>query len=284
MHFIIGILMSTLDPVTGELVHRIAALQMTSGPHVSANLAEAEALIAIAAGAGAKLAVLPEYFAMLGLRDTDKIAISEREGDGPIQDFLARMARRHGIWLVGGSVPMACEVPGKVFNSSLVFNADGQLVARYDKIHLFGFQSGNERYQEANTIVAGRDVVVVDSPIGRIGLSICYDLRFPELYRQMQAVDLILVPAAFTATTGRAHWEPLLRARAIENLAYVLAAGQAGHHANGRETHGDSMIIDPWGMLLDRLPSGTGVVLADMRPTQQSQWRQNLPALNHRVL
>jgi nitrilase len=263
---------------------RIAAVQMVSGPTVPENLAVAGDLITQAAARGARLVVLPEYFAILGLRDEDKVAVREREGAGPIQDFLAGAAQRHGIWLVGGSAPLACDDPARVRNSSLVYDDTGRQVARYDKIHLFGFDNGTERYQESRTIEPGAAVQVLDTPFGRMGLSICYDLRFPELYRAMQPVDLILVPSAFTATTGRAHWETLLRARAIENLAYVLAAAQGGAHANGRETHGDSMIIDPWGAVVDRLPKGPGVVVADMDLAFLRRMRANLPALEHRTL
>jgi nitrilase len=263
---------------------RIAAVQMVSGPTVPENLAVAGDLITQAAARGARLVVLPEYFAILGLRDEDKVAVREREGAGAIQDFLADAAQRHGIWLVGGSAPLACDDPARVRNSSLVYDDTGRRVARYDKIHLFGFDNGTERYQESRTIEPGAVVQVLDTPFGRMGLSICYDLRFPELYRAMQPVDLILVPSAFTATTGRAHWETLLRARAIENLAYVLAAAQGGAHANGRETHGDSMIIDPWGAVVDRLPKGPGVVVADMDLAFLRRMRANLPALEHRTL
>ncbi len=263
---------------------RIAAVQMVSGPTVPENLAVAGDLIAQAVARGAGLVVLPEYFAILGLRDEDKVAVREREGTGAIQDFLAATARQHGIWLVGGSAPLACDDPGRVRNSSLVYDEGGRRVARYDKIHLFGFDNGAERYQESRTIEPGAAVQVLDTPFGRMGLSICYDLRFPELYRAMQPVDLILAPSAFTATTGRAHWETLLRARAIENLAYVLAAAQGGLHANGRETHGDSMIVDPWGAVIDRLPKGPGVVVADMDLAFLRRMRANLPALEHRTL
>lgn len=264
--------------------HRIAAIQMASGPGVAANLAEADVLIRMAAKLGAQLIALPEYFAIMGLHDSDKVQAREVFGSGPIQDFLARAAKKHGVWLIGGTLPLDCGVPGKVSNSTLVFDAQGNFAARYDKIHLFGFEQGDERYQEANTIVPGTEVVVFDAPFGRIGLSVCYDLRFPELYRQMGSVDLIVVPSAFTETTGRAHWETLLRARAIENQTYVLAPGQGGFHRSGRETHGDSMVIDPWGTILDRLPRGSGVVLADMQPEQLQRVRQSLPALQHRVL
>jgi len=263
---------------------RMAAVQMASGPNVAANLAEAERLINMAVTAGAKLVALPEYFAIMGLQDTDKVAAKELPGKGPIQKFLAAQARKHNIWLVGGSVPMACDDPNKVRNSCLVYDDKGKQVARYDKIHLFGLSLGNEHYREETTIEPGDRVVVVDTPFGRIGLSICYDLRFPELYRAMGDVDIILVPTAFTATTGKAHFETLVRARAIENLAYVIAPAQGGYHVSGRETHGDSMIVDPWGNVLDRLPRGSGVVVAAINRTYQQGLRQSLPALKHRTL
>lgn len=265
-------------------VTRIAALQMASGPHVEANLREAERLLEIAAAQGARLAALPEYFGIMGLKDTDKVKVREEYGSGPIQDFLAGAARKHGLWIVGGSVPLRASSPDKVLNTTLVYDDQGKCVARYDKIHLFGFEMGEERYHEERTIEHGKQVVTFDSPFGRIGLSICYDLRFPELYRAMGPVDLILAPAAFTETTGKAHWEILLRARAIENLAYVLAPAQGGYHVNGRETHGDSMIIDPWGVILDRLPRGSGVVMAGMNLKHLQRLRASLPALQHRAL
>jgi nitrilase len=257
---------------------------MASGPNVAANLAEAERLIQAAVTAGAKLVALPEYFAIMGLKDTDKVAAQEVEGKGPIQKFLAAQARKHKIWLVGGSVPLACDNPKKVRNSCLVYDDKGKQVARYDKIHLFGLDLGAEHYQEEKTIEPGDQIVVLDTPFGRMGLSICYDLRFPELYRAMTEVDIILVPAAFTATTGKAHFETLIRARAIENLAYVIAPAQGGYHLSGRETHGDTMIVDPWGVVLDRLPRGSGVVLAGINPTYQASLRKSLPALKHRTL
>ena len=263
---------------------RIAAIQMVSGPTVAGNLEEAGRLIGEAAARGAQLVALPEYFCIMGLKDTDKVDVREPVGDGPIQQFLSAAARKHGVWIVGGSVPLVSNAPRKVRNSSLVYDASGTLVARYDKIHLFGFQMGEELYHEAGTIEPGDTPVTVDTPFGRLGLSICYDLRFPELYRAMKDVDIILVPSAFTETTGRAHWEMLLRARAIENLAYVLAPAQGGRHANGRETHGDSMIIDPWGAVLDRLPRGAGVVIADVNLDRMQGLRRNLPALSHRTL
>ena len=265
-------------------VVRMAAVQMASGPNVAANLDEAERLIEMAVAAGAKLVVLPEFFAIMGMKETDKVAVREAEGKGPIQKFLAAQARKHGIWLVGGSVPLACDNPKKVRNACLVFDDTGKLVARYDKIHLFGLDLGNEHYKEETTIEAGDRVVVVETPFGRIGLSVCYDLRFPELYRAMGDVDIILVPAAFTATTGKAHFETLIRARAIENLAYVIAPAQGGYHLSGRETHGDSMIVDPWGNILDRLPRGSGVVVAGINRAYQTSLRKSLPALKHRTL
>lgn len=265
-------------------VVRMAAIQMASGPNVSANLAESERLIAMAAASGAKLVALPEYFAIMGLKDTDKVAVREQPGKGPIQAFLAAQAKRHGIWLVGGSVPLDCGHPKKVYNSCLVYNERGKQVARYDKIHLFGLSLGAEQYREETTIMPGDRVVVVDTPFGRMGLSICYDLRFPELYRAMGDVDFILVPSAFTATTGKAHFETLIRARAIENLAYVIAPAQGGYHLSGRETHGDTMIVDPWGNILDRLPRGSGVVTAGINRTYQESLRKSLPALKHRTL
>jgi deaminated glutathione amidase len=277
--------MSTLAATASPArASRIAAIQMVSGPVVAGNLEVAGGLIAAAAAKGAQLVALPEYFAILGMKDTDKVDAREAPGDGPIQAFLSATAKQHGIWIVGGSAPLTSSDPGKVRNSSLVYDASGKLVARYDKIHLFGFQMGEERYHEASTIEPGNKPVMVDTPFGRLGLSICYDLRFPELYRSMKDVDIILVPSAFTETTGRVHWETLLRARAIENLAYVLAPAQGGLHANGRETHGDSMIIDPWGMVLDRLPRGAGVVIADVNLDHMQGLRRSLPALGHRTM
>jgi nitrilase len=265
-------------------VVRVAAVQLASGPSVAANLNEARRLIAMAAKQGAKLVALPEYFAIMGMQDTDKVKVREAEGTGPIQQFLAATAKKHKIWLVGGSVPLMSGDPNRVRNSSLVYDDKGKLVARYDKIHLFGFEMGKEHYSEQRTIEPGSEVKVIDSPFGRLGLSICYDLRFPELYRAMKDVDIILVPSAFTETTGKAHWETLIRARAIENLAYVIAPAQGGYHLNGRETHGDSMIVDPWGVVLDRLPRGSGVVTAGINPEYVQRLRKSLPALAHRTL
>jgi len=269
-------------PAPGNV--RVAAIQMASGPNVSANLSEAERLIEIAVGQGAKLVALPEYFAIMGIRDTDKVAAREKEGSGPIQRFLSKIARKHEIWLIGGSIPLESSTEDKVRNACLVFDDKGKQVARYDKIHLFGLDLGNEHYREETTIEAGDKVVVLDSPFGKIGLSICYDLRFPELYRAMKDVDIIVVPSAFTETTGKAHWESLVRARAIENLSYVIAPAQGGYHASGRETHGNSMIVDPWGVVLDRLPRGSGVVVASVNAGYQASLRGSLPALKHRTL
>jgi predicted amidohydrolase len=264
---------------------RVAAIQMASGPNVSANLFEAERLIENAAEANAKLVVLPEYFGIMGMKDTDKVAVREKEGKGPMQDFLSRMAKKYKLWIVGGTVPLECTTtPSKVRNACLVYDDRGKQVARYDKIHLFGLDLAAEHYREENTIEPGDTVVVINSPFGRIGLSVCYDLRFPELYRNMPDVDIIVVPSAFTATTGKAHFETLVRARAIENLAYVIASAQGGYHLSGRETHGDSMIVDPWGVVLDRLPRGSGVVLANINPKYQASLRKSLPALKHRVI
>ena len=262
---------------------KVAALQMVSTPRVAENIATAAALIAQSAMLGARLVVLPEYFGILGMKDTDKVAVRESDGSGPLQDFLAAVSARHGVWVVGGSVPLSCDEPGKVLNTTLVYDDKGRRVARYDKIHLFGFESGTERYQESATIVPGSTPVALDTPFGRLGLSICYDLRFPELYRAL-AADIIAVPAAFTATTGRAHWELLLRARAVENLAWVIAAAQGGRHENGRETWGQSMVIDPWGNVLACQAKGAGIVIAQIDPAFQQKMRASLPALGHRVM
>ena len=277
-------LKTTKAKLNNQDIIKIAGIQMASGPYVSANLSETERLIEIAVNQGARLVVLPEYFAIMGLKETDKVNVREEEGKGPIQDFLSKIAKKHKIWLIGGSVPMASNFPNKVRNSCLVYDDKGKQVARYDKIHLFGLDLGNEHYHEEKTIEAGDAVKVVDTPFGKIGLSICYDLRFPELYRAMGEVNIIVIPSAFTDTTGKAHWESLIRARAIENLSYVIAPAQGGYHLSGRETHGNSMIVDPWGVVLDRLPRGSGVVIATMNPQYQQSLRTSLPALKHRTL
>jgi nitrilase len=263
---------------------RIAALQMVSGPRVADNLAIAGRLIEDAVGQGAQLVALPEYFPIIGATDADRVRAREDFGQGPIQDWLAATARRHGIWIFAGSLPLTAEAPDKMRNASLAYNPAGECVARYDKVHLFGFKKGDEAYDEAAFIEPGNQLVSVDTPFGKVALSICYDLRFPELYRALAPVDLILVPAAFTETTGRAHWEILLRARAIENQCYLLAVGQGGRHENGRLTHGNSMIVDTWGEILDRKLKGPGVVIADLDHQRIAEIRESLPALAHRKL
>lgn len=279
-------------PIAAHTV-RVAAAQMVSTPRVDDNLRTAEALIAQAAAAGAKLVALPEYFCLMGHAEEDKVAAREADGRGPIQDFLAAQARRHEVWLVGGTVPLAAAQPNRVKNSVLVYGPDGARVARYDKIHLFAFSRGRESYDEARTITPGERVASFEfappgAPRLKVGLSVCYDLRFPELYRALAAdgrpPDLILVPAAFTATTGRAHWETLLRARAIENLCYVLAPAQGGQHENGRATFGHTMLIDPWGSVVASLARGPGLVIGDIDTQVIAQTRADLPALSHRVL
>ena len=266
---------------------KIAAIQMVSGLDPQANLAHALQLIAQAAAAGAELVALPEYFCLIGQKDSDKLAIQEAEGAGPLQDALSRAAHAHGLWIAGGTLPVSADTPERVFNTTLVWNPQGQVVARYDKIHLFAFDNGRERYDESRVLRAGQTPVAFDLPsrdghTWRVALSVCYDLRFPELYRQLQP-DLILVPSAFTHTTGQAHWEVLLRARAIENLAYVLAPAQGCVHPNGRQTWGHSMAIDPWGVVLAQQAEGAGAVLADCDRQRVQQVRVQLPALGHRV-
>jgi len=263
---------------------RIAAIQMVSAPEVGANLESARRLVGQAAEQGAQLAALPEYFCLLGGRDRDKLGIRERDGSGPIQDALAEMALRHRLWIVGGTLPMDSGDPDRVRSACLVFDDRGERVARYDKIHLFGFSAGEERYDEARTIEPGTAPVAIDSPFGRLGLSVCYDVRFPELYRAAGKVDVWFVPSAFTAVTGAAHWELLLRARAVENLCYVVAPAQGGRHANGRRTHGHTLIVDPWGTVLAERAAGEGAVVADIDPARIAEVRQSLPALDHRKL
>ena len=263
---------------------RVAALQMVSTPDVAENLRDATELLRAAKARGAELALLPEYFCILGMRDRDKVGVAEALGAGPIQDFLSRQARELALWIIGGTLPLVTSDPERVNNSSLVFDPEGRRVARYDKIHLFRFETANERYDESRTLIAGGESVTFDAPCGRVGLSVCYDLRFPELYRALGDCALIVVPSAFTATTGAAHWEILLRARAIENQCYVLAAAQGGTHRNGRSTYGDSILIDPWGRIIDRLATGPGVVIGDVDPAVIREVRSGLPALSHRRL
>jgi predicted amidohydrolase len=262
----------------------VAAIQMVSTPQVDENLITVRRLVAQAAGQGATLVALPEYWPIMGMSDVDKVGLAEEPGSGPIQDCMAELAREHGIWLVGGTLPIVSSSAGKVLNTTLVYDPQGVSMSRYDKIHLFGFNKGSESYDEARTIVPGESIGVFDAPFGRVGLSVCYDLRFPELYRAMGECALIIVPAAFTFTTGRAHWEVLLRARAIENQCYVLAAAQGGMHVNGRRTWGHSMLVDPWGEVKAVLPEGEGVVTGELDPAFLAGVRESLPALRHRKM
>jgi len=270
---------------------KVAAIQMVSTGVVAENLLQARALLEQAAQQGAELAVLPEYFCMIGRHDADKLAIQEAFGSGPIQQFLADTARALGLWVVGGTVPLSTSDPQRVYNSVLVFNPQGDCVARYDKIHLFRFDNGTESYDESRVLDRGAQptrfaLPSKDGHLWQVGLSVCYDLRFPELYRSyaQQGVDLILVPSAFTHTTGQAHWEVLLRARAIENLSYMGAAAQGGVHPSGRRTWGQSLLIDPWGQILAERAEGSGVVCAELSPHTLLERRSQLPALQHRVL
>lgn len=268
--------------------HKIGAIQMATGPNVSANLFEVERLVRESVEEGAELVVLPENFAFMGQEDRDQLAIRETDGDGPLQSFLSRLARQLGIWLVGGTIPLEATNPDRVRAACLVFDDRGERVARYDKIHLFdvNLPGLDERYHESAVIEPGSRPVVVDSPFGRIGLSVCYDLRFPELYRRLldEEAEILVVPSAFTAVTGKAHWESLLRARAIENLAYVVAAAQGGFHVNGRETHGHSLIVDPWGTVLAEVPRGSGHVQATIDHEFLESVRRSFPTIHHRRL
>jgi nitrilase len=267
---------------------RVAAIQMTSCADVARNLASANVLLREARTKGARIAALPENFAYMGLSEADKIAIAEPPGDGPIQSFLAATAAELGLWIVAGTVPIRLPEEPRVAAACLVFDDRGRAVARYDKIHLFDVDLPGraESYRESNSVRPGQDLAVVDTPVGRLGLAVCYDLRFPELFRQLLSLgaDWFCLPSAFTAPTGRAHWEVLLRARAIENLCHVVAPAQSGFHENGRETHGDSMIVDCWGRVLTRLPRGTGTVTAELDFARQRDVRQNFPAVHHRRL
>ena len=280
---------------------KTAALQMASGTNVQRNLEEAARLLAEAAAGGAELAVLPEYFCVMGLKDTDKLLLQEPFGSGPIQDFLAHSAQRLGLWIVGGTLPVTApdstprtppdrtvDAIRRIYNTSLVFDPTGQCVVRYDKMHLFCFDNGLESYDESRVLLPGSqpvafDLASRDGHTWRIGLSICYDLRFPELYRALKA-DVLLVPSAFTFTTGQAHWEVLLRARAIENLAFVVAAAQGGVHENGRRTWGHSLLVAPWGEVLAAHDEGPAVVMAELHHQALGDARTRLPALRHRVL
>jgi len=267
---------------------RVAAVQMATGPNVNANLLEAERLIRDAAEAGAGLVVLPENFAFMGRQDRDTLHLMEADGDGHLQTFLAETAARYSVWLVGGTIPLRSSSPERLRAASLVFNDQGVRVARYDKMHLFdvNLPGAEERYEESATIEPGEEPVVLDSPFGRLGIVVCYDLRFPELVRHMldSGVEVLAVPAAFTAVTGKAHWETLVRARAIENLAYVVASAQGGYHLSGRETHGHSMIVDPWGAILAQVPRGTGFICSAIDRGFQDSVRRSFPTLEHRRL
>ncbi len=263
---------------------KIAALQMVSGPDLAANLATARRLLESAAAQGAALAALPEYFCLMGHQDTDKLAVAETPGHGPIQAMLAGAARELGLWIIGGTLPMQAATPDRVRNTTLAYSPAGDVAARYDKIHLFAYDNGRESYDEARVLEPGSQPTVFDAGGLRTGLSVCYDLRFPELFRGYSPCDLIAVPAAFTYTTGEKHWELLLRARAVENQAYVIAPAQGGRHENGRRTWGHSMVVDPWGEVLAVVPEGEGIALADADPARLAQVRQQLPALAHRKL
>ncbi len=266
---------------------KVAAVQMTSGPDVAGNLQQAQELIEAAAAAGARLVALPENFSFMGLKDADKRAVAESVDGGPVQEFLASTAARLKVWIVGGTLPLRAGADGRVAAASLVFDADGRRAARYDKIHLFDVDIPGraESYRESAHVAPGSAAQLIDTPAGRLGLSVCYDVRFPELYRHLSAAgaQILLVPSAFTSPTGRAHWETLLRARAIENLCYVIAPAQSGFHPSGRETYGDSMVVDFWGRILQRVPRGTGCAIAEVDLALQSQVRESFPALAHRI-
>ncbi len=266
----------------------VAAIQMTSSHLVADNLTAAGKLLREAKELGAQVACLPENFSFIGLRDADKLQVAESDGAGPVQDFLRATARELRLWILGGTTVIKGDSAARVANASLLIDADGNRVARYDKIHLFDvtIPGRNEQYLESTHVTPGREVVVADTPVGRLGLSVCYDMRFPELYRDLTArgAEWLAMPAAFTVPTGRAHWETLLRARAIENLCYVVAPAQSGTHTSGRETYGDTLIVDYWGQVLTRLPKGTGVITADIDLAKQAETRVRFPALDNRRL
>ncbi len=266
---------------------RVAAVQMVSGTKVEHNLAQAEQLIAEAAKSGARLVSLPENFALMPKQERDRLGVAESDGSGPIQDFLSSQARAHQLWILGGTIALRARAPDKVRAACLLIDERGERVVRYDKIHMFDVHlDSGEQYRESACIEPGEEIVVAETPLGVVGLAVCYDLRFPELFRGLldRGAELFTVPSAFTAHTGKAHWEVLLRARAIENLAYVVAAGQGGRHANGRETHGHTMIIGPWGEVLARLERGPGVALAEIDRERMQTIRQGLPSIQHRRL
>ena len=262
----------------------VAAIQMVSGPEVAPNLEAARRLIRRAAGEGARLVALPENFYIIGRHETDKVKAREADGSGPIQDFLAATARGERVWIVGGTVPISCEDPARIRSACLLYDDSGNRVARYDKMHLFRFQGRDERHDESRTLEAGEGPIAASTPFGRLALSVCYDVRFPELYRSLGEFDALFVPSAFTVSTGAAHWETLLRARAIENQAYVVAPAQGGLHPTGRRTYGHSMIVDPWGDVLALRAEGEGIVLAEMDRDRVREVRDTLPAnLNRRL-
>jgi nitrilase len=263
-----------------------AAIQMASSPNVASNLLEAGKLIAEAASAGAKLIALPENFAIMGEHELDKVKVREADGEGPIQNFLSETAKKYAVWLVGGTMPLAADADDKVRAACLIYNDKGERVVRYDKVHLFDVSvpDTDEEYKESDSIESGAEPIVIDTPFGRLGIAVCYDLRFPEFFRKMleQKVEIVIVPSAFTAETGAAHWEVLLRARAIENLCYIIAPNQGGFHLNGRKTFGHSMIVDPWGVVLDCYKTGAGFVSDDIDMERLGKVRASFPVLNHR--
>lgn len=268
--------------------HTAACIQMTSDDDAANNLQRAADLLAAAAAGGAQLAVLPEFFPLLSADESAKLAIAEDDSDGPIQNFLSQAARQHGMHIVGGTVPIrapAADGRPRVYAASPLYAPDGARLARYDKMHLFQYRDDMQQYDETATICPGDAAAAADTPLGRIALSVCYDLRFPELYRQLPPPDIISAPSAFTVPTGRAHWQLLLTARAVENLAYVIGAAQAGEHPGGRRTYGHSMIISPWGKVLAQAQSaGDEVIFAGLSAAELQQWRQRLPALENRRL
>ncbi len=282
---------------------KVAAIQMASGSNVTGNLNEARRLISDAVKQGAELVVLPENFAHMGMSDADILLVAEDylidchtdnetlagntsgQPQCPMQSFLSSIAKEHNIWIVGGTIPLKSDVPDKVLSACLLFDHLGEIVARYDKIHLFDVDMGEKcgTYHESAYTQAGDQVVVVDTPFGKLGMAICYDLRFPELFRYMvsEGVEILTIVSSFTATTGKAHWEVLNRARAIENLSFVVSAAQGGYHVNGRETYGDSMIVDPWGNIMDRLARGSGFAIANIKSANLQKIRNNFPVLKH---
>lgn len=265
---------------------KIAALQMASGPQLQANLMEAGRLIKEAAAQGAEMVVLPETFVLMGKQEQERLAIAETAGDGPIQQFLQQQAQKYKVWIVAGTIPIRSDDPDHAYATSFLYNAQGEVVARYDKIHLFDAMVGENRdtYTESAATKPGTQPVVVDTPFGRLGMSVCYDLRFPELYRRLSeaCAQILVVPSAFTEITGKAHWEVLLRARAIENLCYVVAAAQGGYHVNGRTTYGHSMVVDYWGNILNMREKGAGIVTASLDLAGLEQQRKTFPVLSHR--